>query len=115
MSFAGAPEAAAAVATVAAVAPGAEAEGHLVRAPVHDGARTAMEVLRALDAAAVEVAGLTVREPSLDDVFLSLTGRRAEPAADADPDADADGADPDARVPPGPADDRLANASGGPR
>ena len=41
-----------------------------------------MEVLRALDAAEMEVGGLTVREPSLDDVFLSLTGRRAEETTD---------------------------------
>jgi ABC-2 type transport system ATP-binding protein len=78
----------AAVPTVGQIAPGAEADGVLVRAPVADGARAAMDVLRALDAARLEVGGLTVREPSLDDVFLTLTGRRAEDAterADADP------------------------------
>ncbi len=78
VSFADAAAAHGAVATVGAVSPGAEVEGTTVRAPVVDGARTAMEVLRALDAAGLEVAGLTIREPSLDDVFLQLTGRRAE-------------------------------------
>ena len=78
VSFADADEAHGAVATVGTVAPGAEVEGTSVRAPVVDGARTAMEVLRALDAAGLEVGGLTIREPSLDDVFLQLTGRRAE-------------------------------------
>ena len=82
VSFADQAAATAALALVGDVAPGAEVDGSLVRTPVHDGARTAMEVLRALDAAGVEVGGLTVREPSLDDVFLSLTGRRAEESPD---------------------------------
>jgi ABC-2 type transport system ATP-binding protein len=33
-------------------------------------------VLRALDAAQIPIAGLALREPSLDDVFLSLTGHK---------------------------------------
>ena len=37
-----------------------------------------MDVLRALDADAAPAGDLAVREPSLDDVFLTLTGRRAE-------------------------------------
>ena len=32
--------------------------------------------VRALDRAGVGVAGLEVRTPTLDDVFLTLTGRR---------------------------------------
>jgi len=36
-----------------------------------------VEVLRTLDAADLTPAGIAVREPSLDDVFLSLTGHRA--------------------------------------
>jgi len=78
VAFADAAAAHAALSTVVAVAPGAEVEGAIVRAPVSDGARTAMEVLRAVDAAGLPVGGLTVREPSLDDVFLTLTGHRAE-------------------------------------
>src|SRR4051794_35524269 len=80
VSFPDAGAAQAAVSTVASVVPGAEVDGALVRVPVHDGARTAMEVLRAIDAAGLDVGGLTVREPSLDDVFLTLTGHRAEDA-----------------------------------
>ena len=76
-----------ALATVKAVVPESEVEDGLVRAPVRDGARTAMEVLRALDAAGIEPRGLAVREPSLDDVFLTLTGRRAEPGLEAEGDA----------------------------
>ena len=47
----------------------------------HGPARTA-EALRRLDAAGVGVAGIVLREPSLDDVFLSLTGRRTEAEPD---------------------------------
>jgi ABC-2 type transport system ATP-binding protein len=62
--------------------PGCEVEGTVVRGSVADGARSTLEVVRALDAAGLEPEGLTVREPSLDDVFLSLTGHRATgPAA----------------------------------
>jgi len=39
-----------------------------------DGGRGVVAVVRALDAAGIEVDALTVREPSLDDVFLELTG-----------------------------------------
>ena len=39
-----------------------------------------METLRALDAAGLAPLHLAVREPSLDDVFLALTGHHAEGA-----------------------------------
>ena len=58
----------------------AEREGATVRLKSHDGAHALMDVLRAFDADGLEPATLTVREPSLDDVFLRLTGRHAEPA-----------------------------------
>jgi oleandomycin transport system ATP-binding protein len=35
--------------------------------------------MRTLDGAGLVPAGVVVREPSLDDVFLALTGHRAEP------------------------------------
>jgi daunorubicin resistance ABC transporter ATP-binding subunit len=53
-------------------------EGDTVRISARRGARTLMETLRALDARGIEPDGLAVREPSLDDVFLALTGHRAE-------------------------------------
>ncbi|MEZ5381752.1 MAG: ATP-binding cassette domain-containing protein [Microthrixaceae bacterium] len=49
-----------------------------VRVATTEGPTTAMSVLRTLDAEGIAVAGLALREPSLDDVFLSLTGHRAE-------------------------------------
>jgi hypothetical protein len=37
-----------------------------------------IETVRRLDAAAVPIADLSLRRPTLDDVFLALTGRTAE-------------------------------------
>jgi len=42
---------------------------------------TTPEVVRDLDAAGVAVADLALHRPTLDDVFLSLTGHAAEPGA----------------------------------
>jgi ABC-2 type transport system ATP-binding protein len=50
-----------------------------VRLRAADGPRMLMELLRALDAHGLVPATLGVREPSLDDVFLALTGHAAEP------------------------------------
>jgi daunorubicin resistance ABC transporter ATP-binding subunit len=61
-----------------------EREGTRVRVTSNDGARFLIEVLRALDAEDLDPGGLAVREPSLDDVFLSLTGRHAEPEPEPD-------------------------------
>jgi ABC-2 type transport system ATP-binding protein len=51
---------------------------NVVELTVENGPRVGAEVLRALDAAGVPIAGLALREPSLDDVFLSLTGHKSE-------------------------------------
>jgi ABC-2 type transport system ATP-binding protein len=45
---------------------------------------TVVEALRSLDAAGVDVADLSLRRPTLDDVFLTLTGRAAEDEPDDD-------------------------------
>jgi ABC-2 type transport system ATP-binding protein len=37
-----------------------------------------VDVVRRLDGAGLEVAALAVRRPSLDDVFLAITGHAAE-------------------------------------
>jgi daunorubicin resistance ABC transporter ATP-binding subunit len=50
-----------------------------VQVAVSEGPRALMHALRALDATGIEPVSAAVREPSLDDVFLALTGRRAEP------------------------------------
>jgi len=48
-----------------------------VSVPVSGGAARLVEVLRLLDADGVQVLDVGVRRPTLDDVFLSLTGRAA--------------------------------------
>jgi hypothetical protein len=53
--------------------------------PVHHGAGTLAEVVRRIHGAGLEVAELSLHRPSLDDVFLSLTGRRAEDDPDPAP------------------------------
>jgi ABC-2 type transport system ATP-binding protein len=57
-----------------------EVEGSTIRVPSGEGPRALMEMLRNLDAQGLYPVSLTVREPSLDDVFLRLTGHHAEPA-----------------------------------
>ena len=53
-------------------------DGANLELTVRAGAQAATGVLRTLDAHGVLVTGLALREPSLDDVFLLLTGHRAE-------------------------------------
>ncbi len=53
-------------------------DGAVVRLPTSAGPATLTEVVRRLDAAEIEATGLQLRQPSLDDVFLSLTGHAAE-------------------------------------
>ena len=66
--------------------PAHEAGTDEVAVVVGDGSRTMVEALRRLDDAGVCVVDAEVHRPSLDDVFLSLTGSRvpaaAEPATD---------------------------------
>jgi ABC-2 type transport system ATP-binding protein len=57
-----------------------ELDGTTVRLSTHDGSRLVIDALRTLDAEGIVPATLVVREPSLDDVFLALTGHHAEPA-----------------------------------
>jgi ABC-2 type transport system ATP-binding protein len=61
-----------------------ERDDGAIRITSNTGARILIEVLRALDTNGVEPDTLAVREPSLDDVFLSLTGHRAEAGDEAD-------------------------------
>jgi ABC-2 type transport system ATP-binding protein len=47
-------------------------------APVAGGAKLLAEVIRELDDSGVEIDDIALRRPTLDDVFLSLTGHHAE-------------------------------------
>jgi len=53
-------------------------QGHELHLSVADGAVAMLETVRRLDAAALAPMSMTLHEPTLDDVFLSLTGHAAE-------------------------------------
>jgi ABC-2 type transport system ATP-binding protein len=59
-------------------------EDLVIELTVTDGPRAGADVLRSLDAAQITIAGLALREPSLDDVFLNLTGHKTVIEEDAD-------------------------------
>jgi ABC-2 type transport system ATP-binding protein len=58
--------------------------GDTVRATVERGDQDAVPLMRALDAAGLSVGALRIARPSLDDVFLTLTGRSMREHADGD-------------------------------
>jgi len=55
-----------------------ERQGALLRMPSPDGSHLLTQMLRRLDDEGVQPTGVALREPSLDDVFLALTGHAAE-------------------------------------
>ena len=58
-----------------------------VAVPVDKGSARLLEAVRAMDSLGLEVSDIGLRRATLDEVFLSLTGRPAEAAPDAEPDA----------------------------
>jgi ABC-2 type transport system ATP-binding protein len=86
--------------TAAAAAIGAHTAGtaqvdtrqRKVTAPVSATAGVTTDVVRALDQAGVRVDSVSVHRPSLNDVFLKLTGHAAEDEQDADTDRELAGA-----------------------
>jgi ABC-2 type transport system ATP-binding protein len=87
---------------VAAGDPNVDRRTNHVAVPVRDGSAVLVEAVRRLDRARVKISDLSLRRPSLDDVFFALTGRAAEEAerngaagdghVAADGDGDGDGA-----------------------
>jgi len=51
-----------------------------VSVPVRERTAALTEVVRALDAGSIAAQDIALRRPTLDEVFLQVTGRRAEPA-----------------------------------
>ncbi len=51
-----------------------------IRLPAPDGSQTLLAVVRKLDEAGITPQDIALHKPTLDDVFLSLTGRGAEEA-----------------------------------
>ncbi|WP_030623292.1 daunorubicin resistance protein DrrA family ABC transporter ATP-binding protein [Streptomyces sclerotialus] len=70
-----------------------------ITVPVTGGARLLAEVIRELDLRGVEIDDVGLRRPTLDDVFISLTGHAAETPAEDEEDGD------------GPADDGSGAAA----
>jgi len=81
VAFAEAADASRARLAVASLGPAeVDAGGRTVSVTVADGARAALDLVRLLDQAALPPETLVVREPTLDDVFLTLTGHTADAA-----------------------------------
>ncbi len=53
-------------------------DGSVLEMTVDNGPAVTADALRRIDAAGISLSGLALREPSLDDVFLNLTGHKAE-------------------------------------
>jgi ABC-2 type transport system ATP-binding protein len=68
--------------------------GNALSAPVAGGASDLMAALRELDSRDVEVLDVGLRRPTLDDVFLALTGHVAEPGAGEPPEPETASATP---------------------
>jgi daunorubicin resistance ABC transporter ATP-binding subunit len=56
----------------------ANTDGSIVELTIDAGPAAAAEAMRRLDGAGLTITGLMLREPSLDDVFLNLTGHKTE-------------------------------------
>ncbi|MGQ0840966.1 ATP-binding cassette domain-containing protein [Actinokineospora sp.] len=78
------PAAARALETVASGAAETDEDRRLISAPVASRSGALAEVVRALDAAGVFAEDVVMRRPTLDEVFLHLTGRRPETAEEAE-------------------------------
>ena len=76
-------QAAAAIETLAELAcerPSADED--TVRVPIREHSGAITQAVRKLDAAGIEIDDISVRRPTLDDAFLTLTGRPPEPEDD---------------------------------
>ena len=76
---------------LASAEPVLDHEAHAIRLPVEGGAAMLAEAVRRLDSAGMTVAELSLHRPTLDDVFLTLTGHHAEAGAPGEGDDAADG------------------------
>jgi ABC-2 type transport system ATP-binding protein len=72
------------VADLVGVEPRVEAELRTVMAPVNQGVDTLLEAAQALKAADIAVDDLSLRQPTLDEVFLTLTGAPIEDESEED-------------------------------
>jgi ABC-2 type transport system ATP-binding protein len=66
------------VSAISGIKPSLDEGLRLISAPVSTGTTALLEVLKALEAAGIHALDVGLKRPSLDDVFLSLTGHSAE-------------------------------------
>ena len=78
-------KAAALIAGLASAPPRLDADLNRVSLPVQGGARVLIAAGRALEDAGIDLEDLGIRRPSLDDVFLAITGHPAAPGDDTAP------------------------------
>jgi ABC-2 type transport system ATP-binding protein len=71
------------VKSVGVTEPDVDFEARRISVPVERGTTALVEAVRRLDAAGIEPDELEIRKPTLDDVFLKLTGQKAEEVAEA--------------------------------
>jgi ABC-2 type transport system ATP-binding protein len=55
-----------------------EVNGETITVPVSDGRASLLEAVHRLDAAGIGVDEIALRRPTLDEVFLKLTGQLAD-------------------------------------
>jgi ABC-2 type transport system ATP-binding protein len=72
------PKAVAALVPLATAEPVVDEDTHMVTVQVSGGTRALADVVRELDTAGIVAQDLALRRPTLDEVFLSLTGHAAE-------------------------------------
>jgi ABC-2 type transport system ATP-binding protein len=66
------------VAAISGVKPALDEGLRQISAPVSTGTKALLDVLKSLDEAGIHALDVGLKRPSLDDVFLSLTGHAAE-------------------------------------
>lgn len=59
-------------------APAVDADTGIITMPVSGGASVLIDTVREMDAALIKISDIVLRRPSLDDVFMRLTGHSAE-------------------------------------
>ena len=74
-----------ALSSVASGAPVIDEVAKRILVPVSGGSKAIIEAVRRLDEAKVEIEDIALRRPTLDDVFLSLTGHIAEEVVEEKP------------------------------
>ena len=110
LQFGSCEEAASADDALAAVAPNRQAGSRELRLYFERAAENVPELVRTLDGAGIRLQGLTIEQPSLDDVFLRVTGEALEHEVDeAGDEGSASPASSDAAPPPG--DDKHAEVT----